>query len=159
RPVGHVHGTLDRWHLAERLARLCRPTQAAPITIYATFLEDVSEAVVKTLEDEVAAIMAPVGFQLEWRSLDETNRVADQIVAITFHGQCKAQSLAPVQRRFTPLGRTRLEDGEILHFAEVECDCVRAYLQSGLFVLPPREREAAFGRALARVAAHELYHI
>src|SRR5262249_25045036 len=37
--------------------------------------------------------------------------------------------------------------------------CVRAYLQSGLFVLPPREREAAFGRALARVAAHELYHI
>jgi len=52
-----------------------------------------------------------------------------------------------------------LTDGTILPFVEVDCGRIGAFLGPGLFALSSRAREKVFLRAIARVAAHELYHV
>jgi len=57
------------------------------------------------------------------------------------------------------LGSTRVTDGRVQPYSEVECDQVRqalSYLAPGADM---REKQQALGRALARVVAHELYHV
>jgi hypothetical protein len=132
-----------------------------PITIYTSFEHELSDTVAKAFESELASIMKPVGLEIEWRSLDDSNdnRVAAEIVVLTVHGNCDAQSQAPFQPHSAGLGWTHLSDGQILPFAEVDCDRMRALMQRNLFRLPASGRAAAFGRAMARVTAHELYHI
>ena len=58
-----------------------------------------------------------------------------------------------------PLGWTHMSDGEILPFSDINCDGVRLFLQRDLLRVPEQNRPVAYGRALARVLAHELYHI
>jgi hypothetical protein len=137
------------------------PTTPPPITIYTSFQHEHSDVVVKALETELASIMKPVGVEIEWRSLDDPNdsRVAAEIVVLTFHGSCDGQLQALFPPQSAGLGWTHLSDGEILPFAEVDCDRMRTLVQSNLFRLPAADRAAAFGRAMARVTAHELYHI
>ena len=57
------------------------------------------------------------------------------------------------------LGWTHVSDGAILPFSDVDCDRVRVFLQKHLLSVRPADRQTAFGRALGRVVAHELYHI
>jgi len=113
------------------------------------------------METELASILRPVGVDVEWRSLNagDDNRVAAEIVVVTFRGACETQTQTLFQPESNGLGWTHLSDGEILPFAEVDCDRMRALMQSSLFRLPAADRAAAFGRAIARVMAHELYHI
>ena len=47
----------------------------------------------------------------------------------------------------------------ILPFSDVDCDRIRIFVQRDLLLLKAEEREEAFGRAVGRVLAHELYHI
>ena len=57
------------------------------------------------------------------------------------------------------LGWTHVSDGTILPFSDIECDRIRGFIQKDLLAVRPEEREDAYGRAVARVVAHELYHI
>ena len=41
----------------------------------------------------------------------------------------------------------------------VDCERVRTFLQTALLVYRPQDRERAYGRALGRVLAHELYRV
>jgi hypothetical protein len=52
-----------------------------------------------------------------------------------------------------------MSDGEILPFSDINCDAIRSFLQRDLLRIPEVDREVAYGRAIARVLAHELYHI
>src|SRR5262249_50407731 len=103
----------------------------------------------------------PVGRDIEWRSLEESSEhhVAEEIVVVTFHGNCDAQTNPFAQPESSGLGWTHMSDGEILPFAEVDCDRMRALVQTSLMRLAEANRGAVFGRAIARVIAHELYHI
>ncbi len=137
------------------------PRTTPLITIYTSFQHDVAEPVEQAMQAEVASIMKPAGFDVEWRSLNGANdsRVAAEIVVVTFRGSCDTQSQSLFQPESKGLGWTHLSDGEILPFAEVDCDRMLALVQGSLFRLPSAERPGAFGRAMARVTAHELYHI
>ena len=55
--------------------------------------------------------------------------------------------------------RIETADGVILPFAEVDCDGIRGFLRAELIHMQTGEREGAYGRAIGRVLAHELYHI
>ncbi len=52
-----------------------------------------------------------------------------------------------------------MTDGVILPFADIDCDGIRQFIQGGLLSLDVRDRAEAYGRAVGRVLAHELYHI
>ncbi|HUP90599.1 MAG TPA: hypothetical protein VM100_14720 [Longimicrobiales bacterium] len=50
-------------------------------------------------------------------------------------------------------------DGRILPFIEVKCDRVRNHARAAFWGPDASRSEYLYGRALARVVAHELYHV
>jgi hypothetical protein len=139
-----------------------RVTRVDPIAVYTQFLQqDPPPAVLEAIQDELAGIMTPVGLHLAWRSLAAADGrdVSVDIAVVTFHGGCAATDLALTSTVPGALGWTHITDGVILPFSEIDCDGIRRFLQADLLRLRQEEREAALGRAVGRVLAHELYHI
>ena len=52
-----------------------------------------------------------------------------------------------------------MENGRVLPFSEVRCDEVRKALSYLAPAASPEQRQVALGMAMARVVAHELYHM
>jgi hypothetical protein len=104
--------------------------------------------------------MTPAGLHFDWYPLaDAGGRVSSQLAVIHFKGACNAADLRPDPGYPGPLGWTHVSDGEILPFIDVNCEGIRLFVQHDLIALPAAEREETFGRAVARVVAHELYHL
>jgi hypothetical protein len=135
--------------------------QELPAILYTSFQYSAPPAVVTALEDEVEAIMGQLGRHYAWRSLrgDHNNEVSTELAVLTFKGRCDIEFLQPKDVVPGALGWTHVSDGVILPFSDIDCDHVRGFLQKQLLQQPVQEREPAFGRALGRVVAHELYHI
>jgi hypothetical protein len=133
----------------------------APIALYSAFEHPAPKAVKAALDDELDSIMTPLGLRFEWRDLHGPREEAPavELAVISFKGRCDVSRLVRRAAAPGPLGWTHISDGSILPFSDVDCDGIRAFLQSDLLLLPAASREGAFGRALARVLAHELYHI
>lgn len=113
--------------------------------------------VLDAVKTETAAILRESGVELDWWDQDSGGEIppASQIYVIRFHGNC---SVSPA--RFGtrgPLGVTHASDGEVLPFIDVDCDQIRATAMRNLPKKEPKA-EAVLGRALARVASHELVH-
>jgi hypothetical protein len=58
-----------------------------------------------------------------------------------------------------PLAFTYSTDGAVLPFGEIECDRVRSSLRTAMWGGDYKRSDKLLGRALARVLAHELYHM
>jgi len=132
-----------------------------PIRLYTEFQHTPPDAVLDAIQEELANILGPLGLEFEWRSLALTqgNEVSTELAVIHFKGRCDTANLEPLDGHPGPLGWTHMSDGEILPFSDIDCDGIRVFVQRELLGLPEPERPAAYGRAVARVLAHELYHI
>jgi len=134
--------------------------QPVPFRLYSIFQYEPSASIQKAMRDEVNAIMEPLGWKFEWDSLDEASgQLSMQLVVVHFKGMCGANDLTEFGPYQFVLGRTEISHREILSFADIYCDAIRAYLATDLLAKEPEDRNAAFGRAVGRVVAHELYHI
>jgi hypothetical protein len=132
-----------------------------PVAFYTSFEQPASPAVVEAMRTELRSILAPSGMRFEWRTLDHVSgsEVSSELAVLTFKGRCDVEGLSFRSAAVGALGWTHVTDGVILPFADIDCDHLRLFLQRELIYLSAAEREVAFGRALARVVAHELYHI
>lgn len=132
-----------------------------PAVLYTTFQEPAPEPVQQSLEDEVESIMGPLGRHFVWRSISgvKGNEISSELAVLTFKGRCNADGLFPKEVNPGALGWTHVSDGAILPFSEIDCDRIRLFVQKELLHRKPSERDDAFGRAMARVVSHELYHI
>ena len=137
------------------------PAPMPPIALYSEFREEPPAAVRAALEGELESIMTPLGLRFEWRDLHATHpgEAAVELAVVSFKGRCDVSALVHRAATGGPLGWTHISDGSILPFSDVDCNGIRALLQNDLLTLPAAARETAYGRALARVLAHELYHI
>src|ERR1017187_1278765 len=115
----------------------------------------------ETLRDEVDSIMAPMNLRFEWRPLSDfrSERVSTAVAVAHFEARCDVDGLVMRKNQPGSLGWTEISDGTILPFTHVDCERVRTFLQIALLGYHPRDRERAYGRALGRVLAHELYHV
>jgi hypothetical protein len=116
--------------------------------------------VLESMQREVAAIFAPAGIQVAWRSLEHNDgrEMFRHVVVVRFRGTCNTNpSLAGLEPLLeeNELAHALVRDGRALPFAEVHCDRVSAFLH------PWRKAEqaATLGIAMGRVIAHELYHV
>ena len=105
---------------------------------------------------EVARLMEPAGFSVDWKDISERRTGDDfaRLVIVELKGNCSAGSAgASGSVDIRSLASTAIVDGKVLPFSTVECDSLRKLMassQPGLKV---------FGRAMGRVIAHELYHM
>jgi hypothetical protein len=132
-----------------------------PPVLYTTVQHDMPAAVRHALEDEVEDIMGPLGRHFIWRSLEGVrgNEMSSELAVLTFKGHCDVEGLVLKETHPGALGWTHVSDGAILPFSDIDCDRIRSFVQKELLYRKQTEREDVFGRAIARVVAHELYHI
>jgi hypothetical protein len=134
---------------------------APSIRLYTQFQQEPPEMVLGSLQMELRTILEPLGLGFEWRELDLSggNEVSTELAVIHFKGSCDVENLAALKVYPGPLGWTHMSGGEVLPFTDISCDRVRLFMQRDLLRLPERDRQAAYGKAVGRVLAHELYHI
>lgn len=138
-----------------------RDLPVAPVALYTEFQQGASPASVDALHQELDAIMSPLNMRFEWRSLAAArgDDPTVQLAVISFKGQCNGAALKPGPSNSGALGWTHVSDGAILPFSGVDCDRIRSFVGRKLAKAPAGDRDGMVGRAMARVLAHELYHI
>ena len=131
------------------------------VTLYTQFQHAPPPVVLDSIKAELQSIMSLTGNQFAWRSVAGVHgdEVVTQLAVVTFMGRCDTVGIAAHPVVPGPLGRTHVSNGEVLPFSEVNCDGIRDFVQCGLLSIRPKDREDAYGRAVARVLAHELYHV
>ena len=125
-----------------------------PLTVVYQFDGLYSARSFAELKQELASILKDTNIRVDWRERNQvgSSESFDNLVVVKFRGVCQIDAASDSDPQPGPLAFTHRSDGVILPFSEVECDRVRSSLR--------RVRsDIVFGRALARVLAHELYHV
>jgi hypothetical protein len=111
------------------------------------------------MKRELASLMRSAGYRVEWGGESRSPFLA--VVELT--GTCALSAGypgrdAPVSTAGA-LASTNVTDGQVLPFASVNCAALTRSLSNALVRDAAAQRDFYYGRALARVIAHELYHI
>jgi hypothetical protein len=148
----------------------CSVAQAFEASTVALFLDrdpsGISHEILSEMRQELARLFLPAGLNFVWRTMDSRiyGETYPQIVVVRIKGGCRVEGvdLLLAKRGLPggkPLGSAFVEEGRILPFAQVDCNRVLMCLRAELFGKEQETRERMYGRGLARVLAHELYHI
>jgi hypothetical protein len=133
----------------------------AEVTIIMRFDHRHSEPAVEEMKRELQNVMLDSSVALSWRNADELSPTESfsRLVVVTFHGSCESRSSAPhLPDEPVILGYSHVSDGQVIPFAEVECDRIRGELGTAAASHGP-VADRLLGRAMGRVLAHELHHI
>jgi hypothetical protein len=137
-----------------------------PLAIYYSFDAAAPPAVlIREMQSELGRILEPAGLRAAWRAIDAPRDVSEdfpELVVFRFQGTCSFDTApganADPDPGGLPLAETELSDGRVLPFGKVNCDIVRRLIAPAKFQAAG-QRNATLGRALARVVAHEIYHM
>lgn len=112
-------------------------------------------SVITGFQTETERLIAIPDVDVIWQQIEDSDGTQsfDRIVVLRLHGDCTMRAVAPSEAD-QPLGITHVSDGRVLPFADVDCDQVNAALSTSY--LP---NGYVLGRALAKVSAHEIYHV
>jgi hypothetical protein len=132
--------------------------QARMLALYAGPARGLDDHANLMMRAELQRLLTPAGLEVAWKNSAE-HKAGDnfELVAVgSFEGSCSVaeQVLTPVNvvETVASLADTSISDGHILPFFHIDCRRLVRMLGSG-------PDKALLGRALARVIAHELYHI
>lgn len=120
------------------------------------------DATQRAMEKELQRIFRPSGTRVDVATPDlaEHPEFGTNVVVARIIGRCEVPAMPPVgPHRADTLGRTLVTDGRILPFVELDCNQIAGAVRASLLRLPREGRAPGFGRALARVLAHEIYHV
>jgi hypothetical protein len=108
---------------------------------------------------ELARLMRTAGYRVAWSDArDPAPPSTDSAMAVVeLRGTCEWSSLPA--GRVDALASTAVSDGKILPFSSVDCASLTRMLAGPLANEPGARRDFLYGRAMARVLAHELYHV
>ncbi len=133
------------------------------ITVLLQFEAAPSNTSISALNSELRKILfsSNSAVHLNLRTEPLNGVVDGDLIIFKMRGSCTMDALpvAALSDERGPLAMTHIVDGEILPFAEVECDRVRQSVQRTWGRDNPRMHEIQYGAALARVMAHEMYHM
>lgn len=132
--------------------------QGRGVTVLLDFRGDASTRAVGALQQELTKVLKTAGVEFQYRIGSELGPGPEptDIIVVKFNGKCRRDGLSPVLDERGPFAFTHVADGEVLPFAEVACDRVQSSIRTRL---SGNVTDELLGRALARVVAHELYHI
>jgi hypothetical protein len=141
---------------------------APRIGVFLDFDRDPSPSLIQAVKVEVGKVLAETGAQFSWRMLkaEPAPQTFDNLAVLRFRGNCRmgrlgttlGTTMEPEKARLT-LGSTDVAEGLVTAFSNVQCDKIVSCISGLLNSFCERDRDAAFGRALGRVVAHELYHM
>jgi hypothetical protein len=130
------------------------------LTVILDFKGPRSQASLKEMEREAGRILKSSGFRLGWGLLGQDPAATyNDLVVFTFRGACEFVPAPPRNDELGPYALTRMTDGEVLPFGEVDCDRVVGAVRSAMSGSDYARGDELVGRAMGRVLAHELVHM
>ena len=133
------------------------------ITVLVDFTDVRSATSLHALKSELQNILSDSHFQLDVQLKSDfpDTPVSGDLVLFKMKGHCTMNALpvGALSDERGPLAMTYSVNGELLPFGEVQCDRVRTALQRIVGKSNPQAHQTEYGAALARVMAHEIYHM
>lgn len=130
------------------------PSSRPDVVVYLKTTPAQPAAPVEAMKPELNELMRRAGLRVEWRDVGSANRNVEDavLVVVELRGVCGVAG-EPAGGRADPgsLASTAVSGGRVLPFSWLNCDVLNrmvAPASAGLY-----------GRAMARVAAHELCHV
>lgn len=149
-------------------AVICLPSRAeglpelnGPLTLVISAERPLPSGTVAEMHREMDKLMLQASIRVEWKQLSDFSAGTEvhDLVLVKFRGNCRIQPTPVYLDERGPMAFTHTSDGEVLPFSEVLCDRVGVAAQSAMAGGEFGRRDELLGRALARVLAHEIYHI
>ena len=141
-------------------AALASLAAAGNLTIVLEFQDKPPARSVAEMKREFASLFKDSGLTFDWRTRDEASGQSfDNLVVVQFKGKCVLEPVPWLYDERGPLAFTYSTSGEVQPFSEVDCDRVVAAARSAMSGGDFAHADILFGRALARVVAHELLHM
>jgi len=133
---------------------ICAQAQTRTLALYADLPHDLDPESNAVMHEELQRLLAPAAIEIVWKGLKDRKAGENfDLVAVTsFAGSCAADNPGSLVSAPVSLADTSISDGHVLPFFRIDCPRV-------VGMLGPQIDPAVLGRALARVAAHEIYHI
>jgi hypothetical protein len=135
----------------------------AAVTVILDFEQANWTAPLPAMKRELQNIMKSAGVRVDVQLKSEAAEHAQfsRLVLFKMKGACTMNALpvGALSDERGPLAMTYTSDGKLLPFGEVECDRVRESVERTLGRGDPEGKQLAYGTALARVMAHEMYHM
>jgi len=115
---------------------------------------------IEHMKREIGPLLSSTGFRVEWRDADEVQSTG-ALAVVELRGTCglPAGNLLVDSADPKELASTFLSEDTVLPFITVNCGAVTRLLGPALVTEAGARRDYLYGRALARVLAHELYHV
>ena len=132
-----------------------------PLQILTRFDGTPSTAAVQEMQREMDTLYRDIPVAIQWHELAgyRSAGVAARIVFVHFEGDCRAGTLPPRQTvAEVALASVTRVDGQMLPLVSVACDRIAGYIWQSMNPYQRVHGDVAFGRALGRILAHELYH-
>ena len=133
-----------------------------PVTVLMEFTGVRSATSLNALKSELQTILSDSHLQLDLQLKSNlSGAVSGDLLLFKMKGHCTMSALpiGALSDERGPLAMTHSANGELLPFGEVECDRVRTALQRTVGRGNPEAHQTEYGIALARVMAHEIYHM
>jgi hypothetical protein len=144
---------------------VCANAQTRSLAVYPDHSESLDSMTNHSLEQELKRLIAPAGIDLVWRSdadRTQSHEEMGRILVGDFTGNCSVETISTARTssaKQLTLAEASVSGGRVLPYFTVDCIHVIRTLTPMLQPLSPPMRQTIFGRALARVIAHEIYHI
>jgi hypothetical protein len=119
---------------------------------------------VDIMKSEVALLMQSAGYRVVWRNAhSKSDSTAATLIVVQLLGACSvpagsSASDGPAADTRT-LAFTAVSDDVVLPFSTINCQALSRVVWPSLAPEPGARRDFLYGRAMARLLAHELYHI
>lgn len=113
--------------------------------------------VLDSLRLEVERVVSRPGVQLQWRDQLDGNESFHRVVVVRLRGSCTTE-VPEVLLRPAAMGSTHVSNGRVQPFIDISCDQVMSALARHRGLPGTRVASSVYGRALARVASHEIVH-
>ncbi len=130
-------------------------------TVYFKFEGPSSPAVYDSMKQEMNALFLKTALAFEWKRLEEASEFESvpNLVVVRFRGDCRmTHPYPPIDERGV-FAWTAVTDGVVLPFSTVDCDRVRNAVSMAMWGADRPRDAQLMGRALARIVAHELFHL
>jgi hypothetical protein len=135
-------------------------SQTRTLALYAGTASGLEDGSVQMLRSDLQRLFSPAGFEFIWKHSPKAGEDFDFVAVSSFEGSCSTAEIPHAHSKtIGSLADTSISNGRVLPFFRVDCSRIVRMLQPQLESLSPRSRQLMIGRALARVMAHELYHI
>jgi hypothetical protein len=138
------------------------PVSSADRTLVVYLHAGSSGGTVPHMQRELATLMQTAGFRIVWAAAGDTSPSANAIAVVELRGACRAPDpsadVRPVENGAS-LASTAVDGDQILPFSWINCETLTQMLAPSLASVEPGRKDFLYGRAMARLLAHELYHM